>query len=91
VTADRLRVEVPAPLRGARLDRFLAALDEVGSRGAAERLVEEGRVLVDGSVRHKSFRVLPGMSIEVDVPPATVGRSRTTRRCRSASSTRTPR
>ena len=67
---DRLRVEVPAPLTGARLDRFLAGLDEVGSRGAAERLVEEGRVLVDGATRHKSFRVLPGMSVEVDVPPA---------------------
>ena len=70
---DRLRVEVPPPLTGARLDRFLAGLHEVGSRGAAERLVEEGRVLVDGATRHKSFRVLPGMSVEVDVPAAVLG------------------
>ncbi len=70
MTADRLRVDVPAPSSGARLDRFLAGLEEVGSRGAAERLVEEGRVLVDGAARHKSFRVLTGMAVEVDVPPA---------------------
>ena len=62
------RVEVGRALGGARLDRFLAALEGVESRAAAERLVHDGRVLVDGAPRHKSFRVLEGMTVEVDVP-----------------------
>jgi 23S rRNA pseudouridine1911/1915/1917 synthase len=64
-------VEVPDALRGARLDRFVASVDAVGSRGAAERLLADGRVTVDGADRHKSFRVLPGMVVSIDVEPAT--------------------
>ena len=30
--------------------------------------MEEGQVLVDGEARHRAFRVLPGMTVEVDVP-----------------------
>src|SRR4029079_17858074 len=33
---------VPAEAAGERLDRFLAGLPEIGSRGAAERLIESG-------------------------------------------------
>jgi 23S rRNA pseudouridine1911/1915/1917 synthase len=55
-------------MTGARLDRFLADLEEVGSRQDAQRLLEEHRVLVDGAPRHKSFRVLEGMTVELDVP-----------------------
>ena len=39
---------VPSGAAGERLDRFLAALDEVGSRSAAERLLADGGVRVDG-------------------------------------------
>ncbi len=62
-------IEAPVPddQRGARLDRFVAGLDGVGSRTTAERLLGEGRVLVDGELRHKSYRVLPGMTVTVDV------------------------
>jgi len=61
-------IEAPVPddQRGARLDRFVAGLAGVGSRTTAERLLTAGRVLVDGEVRHKSFRVLPGMTVAVD-------------------------
>ena len=37
-----IRVRVPADAAGLRLDRFLAGLDEVGSRAAAERLLDAG-------------------------------------------------
>jgi 23S rRNA pseudouridine1911/1915/1917 synthase len=57
---------VPDDQRGARLDRYLAGLASVGSRAAAERLLAAGRVLVDGEHRHKSFRVLPGMTVAVE-------------------------
>jgi 23S rRNA pseudouridine1911/1915/1917 synthase len=65
-------IEAPVPddQRGARLDRFVAGLAGVGSRTAAERLLGAGRVLVDGEVRHKSFRVLPGMTVAVDADAA---------------------
>ncbi|MEX2102960.1 MAG: RluA family pseudouridine synthase, partial [Gaiellaceae bacterium] len=51
-----------------RLDRFLALLEGVGSRAAAERLIEEGRVLVDGAPRPKSHRLDPGEELALDVP-----------------------
>jgi len=63
-----LRVVVPAEAAGERLDRFLASLPEVGSRAAAERLVEEGAALVDGSPRLKSHRLEGGEELELEVP-----------------------
>ena len=59
---------VPAALTGARLDRFVATLDAVGSRSAAERLIAIGGVRVDGEPRDKAFRVLAGMRVDVDAP-----------------------
>jgi 23S rRNA pseudouridine1911/1915/1917 synthase len=59
---------VPPEAAGERLDRFLAAAGEVGSRTAAERLLREGKVLVDGSARTKSHRLEGGEEIELEVP-----------------------
>lgn len=59
---------MPPEAAGERLDRFLALLEEVGSRAAAERLIEEGRVLVDGAPRPKSHRLDPGEELALDVP-----------------------
>jgi 23S rRNA pseudouridine1911/1915/1917 synthase len=59
---------VPPEAAGERLDRFLALLEEVGSRAAAERLIEEGRVLVNGAARPKSHRLDPGEELALDVP-----------------------
>jgi 23S rRNA pseudouridine1911/1915/1917 synthase len=62
-----LRVVVSAEAAGERLDRFLASLPEVGSRAAAERLVEEGAALVDGAKRPKSHRLEGGEKLELEV------------------------
>ena len=59
---------MPPEAAGERLDRFLALLEDVGSRAAAERLIEEGRVLVDGAPRPKSHRLDPGEELALDVP-----------------------
>lgn len=48
---------------GERLDRFLAGA--LGSRSRAQRLIEEGRVTVDGAVRRKRHAVAPGQRVEV--------------------------
>jgi 23S rRNA pseudouridine1911/1915/1917 synthase len=48
-----------------RLDRFLAGLDEVGSRAEAERVLAAGGVFVDGSLRPKAYRLAAGQRIEL--------------------------
>ena len=57
------RVEVPADAAGERLDVFLAA--HAGSRAAAQRLIDDGRVRVDGEEKAKRY-ALRG---EEDVEP----------------------
>ena len=56
-------IVVPAEAAGDRLDRFLAALPEIGSRAAAERALLSA--LVDGSARPKSFRLQGGEEIDL--------------------------
>jgi 23S rRNA pseudouridine1911/1915/1917 synthase len=67
---------VPSEAAGLRLDRFLAGLPEVGSRAAAERLLSEGAVLIDGAAAgEKSARLAGGEQIELDpleTPPPLV-------------------
>jgi len=66
--AEPLTVVVPRQAAG-RLDRFLAGLDAVGSRAAAERLLADGSVTVDGKPRPKSHRLEGGEEV-VFAPPA---------------------
>src|SRR4051812_37384085 len=55
---------------GERLDAVVARRPEVSSRAVAQRLIEEGRVTVDGAPSTKGHRVRPGERIEVDVEDA---------------------
>ncbi|HEV8179009.1 MAG TPA: RluA family pseudouridine synthase [Gaiellaceae bacterium] len=61
---------VPPEAAGERLDRHLAGLPAVGSRAAAERLLDAGAVLVDGQARGKSHKLAGGEEIEIEPPPA---------------------
>jgi 23S rRNA pseudouridine1911/1915/1917 synthase len=61
-----VKLRVPESSAGERLDRFLASLDEVGSRGAAERLLQSDRVLVDGRALGKSHRLAGGEEVELE-------------------------
>jgi 23S rRNA pseudouridine1911/1915/1917 synthase len=63
-----VELEVPAEAAGERLDRFLSGLEEVGSRAAAERLLAEKRVLVDGAPRAKSHRLAEGARLVLSLP-----------------------
>ncbi|HEU5264196.1 MAG TPA: RluA family pseudouridine synthase [Gaiellaceae bacterium] len=68
-----LRFTVAEDDAGSRLDRTLAVRAEIGSRSLAERLVQEGLVLVDGVVRPKSARLEAGSTIEVALPEGDEG------------------
>jgi 23S rRNA pseudouridine1911/1915/1917 synthase len=61
-------VTVPAGEAGGRLDRFLASLEDVGSRAAAERLIEAGAVTVNGTPRAKSHRLAGGEQVAFPAP-----------------------
>ena len=70
----KTRVElVAAPDQaGERIDVALARLAEVGSRAAAQRLLDAGAVTVEGRVRPKNHRLSAGERVQVDIeqPPA---------------------
>jgi len=64
------RLRVPDAAAGERLDRFLAGLPEIGSRAVAERLLSDGGVLVDGTTRPKSAKLVGGEELEFEPPSA---------------------
>ena len=64
-----MRIVVPAEAEGTRLDSFLAGVEEIGSRAAAQRLLEAGSATVDDEPRPKSHRVAAGEVVAVS-PPA---------------------
>ena len=65
-----VKQRVPDAAAGERLDRYLASLPEIGSRGIAERVLDEG-VLVDGQKRAKSHRLSGGEELEFEAPELT--------------------
>jgi 23S rRNA pseudouridine1911/1915/1917 synthase len=62
---EPLRIEVPAAAAGERLDQLLAGVEQIGSRAHAQRLIDAGRVTVDGAPRPKRHRVKAGERVEV--------------------------
>jgi 23S rRNA pseudouridine1911/1915/1917 synthase len=60
-------IEVTAEAAGERLDRFLAG--RIGSRARAQRLIEEGLVLVDGQAQPKRHVLRGGERVSVAEPP----------------------
>ena len=63
-----VQLRVPETAAGERLDRFLSTLEDVGSRAAAERLLAEKRVRVNGSSQAKSHRLAAGDELTVEIP-----------------------
>ncbi len=56
-----------------RLDKFLAAeLEVVLSRSAVQRLIDEGKVAVNGKKQKASYKVQAGELIAVEIPPRPV-------------------
>lgn len=64
-----LRVTVGPEWEGRRLDAAVGAMEAVGSRAEAQRLIEAGRVRVDGAERAKRHLLAAGEVVEIE-PPA---------------------
>ena len=59
----------PAPEdAGSRLDAFLALNLEGKTRSAVQKLMDQGKVLVNGKTGRKNDKVKPGDSIQVEIP-----------------------
>jgi 23S rRNA pseudouridine1911/1915/1917 synthase len=73
VSARRIEFVAAPEHLGERLDVALAGHAAVGSRAAAQRLLDAGAVTVDGAPQSKSHRLSPGERVEAELPePATV-------------------
>ena len=57
-----------ADLSGERLDAFLARSVENLSRSGAQKLLEEGCVLVNGKAAKKNHKLTPGETVSVTIP-----------------------
>jgi 23S rRNA pseudouridine1911/1915/1917 synthase len=62
---------VPTELAGLRLDRCIAELQDLWTRSRVRRLIDDGRVLLNGSIAKPSAVVREGDAIRVDEPPPT--------------------
>ncbi len=62
----KIRTDPEAP--GQRLDVFISGAAEGVSRSYAEKLIGEGRVLVNGKREKPSYRIRGGEEIELDLP-----------------------
>jgi 23S rRNA pseudouridine1911/1915/1917 synthase len=63
-----VKLRVPDEAAGERVDRYVAALPEIGSRAEAERLLAAGAVLLDGDAPSKSRRLSGGEELAVELP-----------------------
>ena len=67
--SERIELVVPAEQAGARLARFLALELSEMSRTRIQALMDEGRVLVDGTVMKPSHKVEEGATVVIEIPP----------------------
>jgi 23S rRNA pseudouridine1911/1915/1917 synthase len=68
-----LRFSVAEEDAGTRLDKALAAREEIGSRSLAEKLLRDGSVQVDGELRLKSHRLEAGSIVSAELPGPAAG------------------
>jgi 23S rRNA pseudouridine1911/1915/1917 synthase len=70
-SSKQLELTVTDDSSGLRLDKYLSALPEVGTRSKAAKLIELNLVCKNGQPLKSSYRVQTGDRIEVKIPPPT--------------------
>jgi 23S rRNA pseudouridine1911/1915/1917 synthase len=68
---DRHQLTVDADAAGTRLDVFLAGVLPQHSRSQFQRLIREGRVMVDGAPSKPNLALREGQSVSVEIPAPT--------------------
>jgi 23S rRNA pseudouridine1911/1915/1917 synthase len=63
---------VPEDAAGERLDQFLGRVEAIGSRAAAQRLISQGAVTVDGATRQKRHVLAGGETVRAEIPESVV-------------------
>lgn len=69
--ADTCRLEVTDAHEGARLDHFVTAVTPQRSRAQIQRLIREGRVLLNGRTVRASHAVRAGDAVDLEMPAPT--------------------
>ena len=77
---SEIQTQVPENFEGERIDKFLSALLENSSRNAIQKLIEEGKVFVNGIAVNKKYKVstndevvmLPGELKPLDAEPENI-------------------
>ncbi|MBN1212604.1 MAG: RluA family pseudouridine synthase [candidate division Zixibacteria bacterium] len=65
-----IEIDVPASVEKERLDRYLGSLDKVGlTRSRVQKLIDEGKVFVDGAVVPSKYQLKGGEKIYITVTP----------------------
>lgn len=67
MTEERIHLQVPGEMAGARLDQVLAELLPDFSRSRLQQWVKQGRVEVDGKVLRPRDKLVGGEQVQVDV------------------------
>ena len=63
-----MTVTLTVPASGLRADQFLSQTLDQLTRSAAQRLLEEGRVFLDGKALKKNHRLQAGDQVQVHIP-----------------------
>jgi 23S rRNA pseudouridine1911/1915/1917 synthase len=71
MTKRKIELTTASESAGQRLDQFLAPDPRIGSRSAAQRLIDRGCVTVDGRPGDKAQKLMGGERITVDLTPTT--------------------
>ncbi len=65
---ERVVLAITAELADLRIDKALATIPQIATRSQAARLIQAGRVRMDGKILKASYLTREGDSIDIDVP-----------------------
>jgi len=65
---ERIVLTITPELAGQRIDKVLATVPQISTRSQASRLLQAGRVRINGRVLKPSYETKVGDSIDIDVP-----------------------
>lgn len=65
---ERVEFVVPPELSGLRIDKVIATIPLIATRSQAARLIQAGRVRIEGRILKASYEAQAGDRIDIDIP-----------------------